>query len=224
MNKKVVFGCLGSVVVLGIVVSVLLYVFLLRPLLEISGDIRDVAKIPEMNAEILNRDPFTPPEDGVLTESQIDRFARVQTAMRNDLGPVYEELRKRSATVRSLLADMDDEKASDVSFREALDMLRGLGKVLPEAKRAQIRALNQEGFSHAEYRWVRESFYYALDEESAGIYVEDLASEVMEKKESFDPDRIPRPEVGPVPEANARTAAAFADSLDSWRPFLVFGL
>ena len=82
MNRKTLFGCLGSILVVMIVAAVAFYFFFLRPLGEILDDIEVMAALSEQNAEILNQDAFSPPEDGAITEAQMEQFARVQTAMR----------------------------------------------------------------------------------------------------------------------------------------------
>jgi hypothetical protein len=226
MNRKTLFGCLGSVLVVMIVAAVAFYFFFLRPLGEILDDIEVMAELADRNAEILNQDPHTPPEDGAITEAQMEQFARVQTAMQDHLGPTYDELAQRATQVERLIRSMDDgEETEGLGFRETLKVVQGLGEILPLAKEAQVRALNQEGLSLAEYRWVRENVYFAMGERDANLYLEDIAHEIKQKTESGG--TIVFEDRGPMPEVAERTreiAGLYRDSLERWRPFLVFGL
>ena len=220
MNKKVVLGCLGAVVVVGVAGALLLFFFVIKPIAEISGDIEDVAMVPEMNADILNHDPFTPPEDGVLTGEQVESFVRVQTTMRNGSGAAYPELDARSEKVRRMFSEGEED---EIGFREALATVRGLGEIMPSVKQVQVNALNREGLSLAEYRWIRECFYFALGQPNADVYIEDIAEEILAKKGNLGGVRIDSLPTRIVPEANVELTRAYRDSLDSWEPFLVFG-
>ncbi len=235
MNRKVVLGCLGSVVVVGLVGMALLYQFVIKPVMTVMGDLENLTEMTTMNEEVTTPDTFVIPSERVVTEEQLDRFARVQSLMIAELDAVYPELAARSAAVERMLSD-DEIQMGDqgLGFREALDVLKGLGELLPAAKQAQIEALNAEGFSITEYRYVRETMYWGLSNNAAlqvpvdviEVYVEDIAGEIKDATQNQKPVVIREGggSVVALPQSTIDMTALYADSFAKWRPFLVFGL
>jgi hypothetical protein len=114
-----------------------------------------------------------------------------------------------------------ERRLKSVGFRDAVMALDGLGSVLSLAKELQIEGLNREGFSLAEYRWVRERFYRALGFSRSHVYVEDFAAALKEGEDYSMPDEEEVPASSP---RDKDLAALYSDSVAAWYPFLVFGL
>jgi len=162
--KKVAIGCLVVAAVLVVVLGVGAYLIYRAASPYIAG-VAQLAEIPELEKAVANTSAFSAPEGDLLTEQMVSRFAAVQEAMQAHLGPRLADL-KAKAEAFDRMAKEHDRKASPA---EALAALSGLATLLVEGKRAQVEALNKAGFSHDEYRWVRERVY-----EAAGIALSEL--------------------------------------------------
>ena len=240
MNRKFLYGCLSVLALIAVAALLFLYVNVLRPTQEIMADLRQLGDLTEMNARVTEAGPFTPPADGALSSDQLERFAQVQTTMRSALGPDYDELSRRAEKLRGMHRH-EDGSVTKPGFREVIQAFKGLGPLLETAKVAQVTALNETGFSYAEYRWVRETTYRALGKENANVYLEEFAETVLnldrqgktiaEERGAADgaanADSTGAPIIPIAPTDAPRNlilAAAFGDSLAAWEPFLLFGL
>ena len=87
--KKLLIGCLAIVVLCGVVLAVGSF-FLYRaasPYIEDARSyMRGLTELGEIEKNIQNRAPHTPPGSGELTDAQVQRFARVQEHVRTSLG------------------------------------------------------------------------------------------------------------------------------------------
>jgi hypothetical protein len=218
MNRKILFGCLGAFALASLAGILFLYVYVIRPASQVADDLKQLMALRELNAEIANVDPFKPPDSGALTEDQVRRFAAVQSFMADSLGASYAALRDRAAEFEGM---REGEKRPD--FRKIFSSFKGLGAPLVEAKRLQVLALNAQGFSLAEYRWVRESVYRALGRERMGLYIEDLA-EPRGRPAGDAGEEPPLPSVEESVPANRDVVAPYTDRMEGWLAFLAFGL
>ncbi len=178
MNRRFLFGCLGVVGLAAVVGLIVLYINVIRPTREIMGDLRQLGTLSELNEQVVEKGPFVPPAEGELSADQLERFAAVQTAMRAELGNDYDEIRRRAEKLRGMNR-ADDGSVTKPGFREVIASFKGLGPLLERAKAAQVDALNAEGFSYPEYRWVRETVYASLGKKSADVYLEEFAERVL---------------------------------------------
>jgi len=223
MNRKVVMAILGTFVLFMLVSVGVFYVYLLRPAQKVMGDLDQVAELQAMNDLIRNQSPFTPPPGDELTSGDVDRFARVQETMRASLGEAdLALLLERAARLKGLVLSGDEMETQAPNMRQALLAFEGLGPVLTRAKEAQIQGLNREGFSAAEYRWVREHVYAGLGFSHPNAYLEDVAARLQRGDKEPAGDAPVEPV--PVPERNREITAPYSSSADAWFPFLVFGL
>ncbi|MEO6238492.1 MAG: hypothetical protein ABIQ52_15960, partial [Vicinamibacterales bacterium] len=96
--KKLLFGCLGIAVLAAILFAVGGY-FLYRaatPVLDSArGYLSGLGKIGELDKQIVNQVAYTAPATGELTESQVQRFARVQDSVRASLGQRMTEIEEK---------------------------------------------------------------------------------------------------------------------------------
>src|SRR5205085_201451 len=96
--KKLAIGCGIIVLVLGTAaVGVGVYVAM-----KVKGAVTQFAelgKIPDIERDLRIRTPFTPPETGEMTASQVDRLVQIQKRVRDRLG---ENAAKFERTYKSL--------------------------------------------------------------------------------------------------------------------------
>ena len=146
--KKVLFGCLGVLVIAAIVGGVAGYYFVYRPARSFMAGMTQFQEVPSLNARIRNTQRFSAPPDGMLTESMVQRYVQAQRAMHDTLGARLEELDSKYEV-------LSKQNGGNPSFSEGVEALRDLAGIIVDAKRAQVDALNANGFSLAEYDWVR---------------------------------------------------------------------
>lgn len=234
MKRHLLWAFALALVVLAGAVGTTFYLTIYRPTKAVMGDLQQLSELRAMNEGIADSGGFQPPGDDLLTAEQVERFARVQASMASELGSDYGVLQDRAMTLEGLVregktgsgkensgTDGDHLKSRPVRVRAAILAFKGLGPVLKRAKDAQIRALNREGFSMAEYRWVRESVYRALGFSHVDRYFEDYAAGDV-PNEVPDTEAVPDHPEGP--EANRELVASVSNRADDWFPFLVFGL
>lgn len=167
--KKFLIGC--GVVSLLLVVGggLAAYHFVFKPAAQIAGSVigsarevvtkagnlaQTIEAMRAMEAEVVARDAFVPPADGALGAAQIERFLAVHAAVVARLGPERERLAQAVEGTPG-----SGEAASLVA---PLTALASLGELGLAAKRAQVDALNAQGLSLAEYRWIRQTGIEAL--------------------------------------------------------------
>lgn len=165
--KKFAIGCFGVVVLLAVGgVGVVWFKFgdeITTGINTVSGWAQLAPKIEELNESIENRSGFSPPADGELTEQMLGRFLAAQRSMRNQLESRLEELQQKYEAMEQEI----DERGGQASISEMLSAYGDLTELLVDAKRAQVEALNSQGFSLQEYNWVRGQVYRALGESVA---------------------------------------------------------
>jgi hypothetical protein len=219
MQRNIIWGCLGSAGLVVILLLVAFYFFVFRPTEAVMADMAQIAELSDQNEKLRDLSLFAPPVNGLLTSGQLDRFARVQASMRAGLGSDLPVLQERAEKLHGIRDNTTDSNRV-LTMREAVVLFKGLGPVLTLAKTIQVEAMNREGFSQSEYRWVRERLYGSLGFSRTGIYIEDFEDEM--NGETVDRQTDPGGEIEPGP--NRDIAAPFSDSARDWFPFLVFGL
>ena len=219
--KKFVIGCLVVLVLAAVVVAAGSY-FLYRaasPYIEDARNyVRGLSELGELEKEIKNTSPHTPPASGELTEAQVQRFGRVQEHVRNALGQRMREFEEKYKDLSS-----NSTTKREPSFTELMNGLRDLANVFLDARRYQVEALNKEGFSQPEYSWVRLRVF-----EAAGIEVANMMDlSKMQQAirdgtgvENITPD-LPTPD---IPARNRELVKPYMDKFDEWLPLAFFGL
>jgi hypothetical protein len=218
--KKLLVGCL-VIVVLGAVVFAVGGYFLYRaatPVLENARNyVRGMSELGELEKEILNTAAYAPPESGELTDAQMQRFVRVQDSVRASLGQRFNEI---EAKYQHLKADRQQQP----SVSEVVSALGDMANVFVQARRFQVHALNQEGFSQAEYTWVRDRVFQAAGMEiTSMIDLQKLGEAVREGTgiENIGAPKVPSPK---VPEKNRALVKPHLDKMEHWIPLTFFGL
>ena len=220
--KKLLIGCLVILVLGGVLFGVGAY-YLYRaasPVLENARDYLDrFSQLGELEKQIKNQSPYAAPENGELTKEQVDRFTRVQAQVRTALGQRFDEIEEK---YKHLKANAD--RSTQPTVGEMFSALGELAGVVTDARRAQVNALNQEGFSSAEYTWVRSRVYQAAGVELSGAIDFQRIAEAARKGTGIEGIRVPEAPLGAVPAKNRELVKPHVKQMDEWLPLAFFGL
>jgi hypothetical protein len=115
----------------------------------------ELGQVPDIERGVRQRG-FTPPASAELTASQVDRFMRVQAQVRQRIGEQFDDFERKYKTL------VEKDEASLRDLPAVVAAYRDLAAVWIDAKRTQVAALNDAGFSLEEYRWIRDQAYRAL--------------------------------------------------------------
>jgi hypothetical protein len=156
--KKYVIGCAVAALLLLGVGGIALWFLVLKPATQLAGDAVDgarsglgqigaiaqtVDRMRRMDEKIVNRSAYSASADGRIEASQVTRFLAVQSATLGVLGPEFAKL-ESARQVEGMLP-----------IAEGLTAVARLGTSGIAAKTAQVEALNAQGMSLDEYRWIR---------------------------------------------------------------------
>jgi ABC-type transporter Mla subunit MlaD len=239
--KKLLVGC-ALFVMLGTLAAVAAgYWFVYRPVSGFVGEMKQVAtefeELTTLDRGIASTAPFTPPEDGLLTAEQVERFVAVQRAV----AAASEAVPDGGADLEGQIETLETETTTDAAGPEdALARLRdvparlvGIATTLRGLKQAQVDAVNAQAFSRDEYAWVKRQFFLALGLQVIPANVEGLRTQL----ENLAPGaagqidlNLEAPSGGVVPteqlapEANRALVAPFAQEADAWVVWAPFGL
>ncbi len=220
--KKLLIGCLVIVVIGVVTLGVALY-FGYRafsPMIDNATAMLQQAKDAAAESDRLeNKTAYTAPENGELSEAQVTRFLAVQDRMRKSLGPKWTDLETQANRIEA----QAKEDARELSFTEVMTMLKSLGSVIVDARRAHVDALNAEQFSASEYRWVKLRTYEAAGFELAeGI---DWSAVQEAIKDGARTVGAPAPTVSApqIPERNRELVKPHMERLQAWLPLTVLG-
>jgi hypothetical protein len=220
--KKLLFGCL-VILVLGAIAAAVGSYILYRAASPLIEDARNyyegMSQLPEIERQIENSSPHTPPESGELTEDQVQRFVRVQQHMRTSLGQRMAAIEEKYKHLKA-----NSESNAPVGITDLLSGLRDITNVYVDARRYQVEALNAERFSQDEYAWVRDRIFQAGGMEvSSRLDIEKLEEAVRRGTglEDLSADRLPRPN---VPAKNRELVKPYVNQMGEWIPFVFFGL
>jgi hypothetical protein len=160
---------------------------------------------------------FVAPASGELSQDQLDRFARVQTSIKDALGNSAGEI---EAKYRQLRANADGSRPT---MQEVMAVLSELSTVMTDARRARTDALNRDQFSPAEYEWVRTRFYQAAGVSGASIRLEKMA-DAARRGTGIAAIEAPSIAMGTVPQKNRDLVRPMLRSVDDWLPLAFLGL
>jgi hypothetical protein len=209
--KKLLLGCAVVSVVLVVSGGALAYYFVYRPAREYVASFAQLQEVPKLNERIRNKATFTPPASGELTPDIVDRFVKAQDALRERMGTRVKELEAKYKGF---------DQSHQPSMSEMLGALKDLGALFVDAKRAQVEALNETGFSLEEYQWTRNAIYLAI-----GMPVhENLEAALRKAAGDSAAEEAMRDIRVQVPEANRKLVEPFAKKLADNAPLAFFGL
>lgn len=221
--KKILGGCLIVLVVAAIGAgAAAFYAYRwAQPMLQSTGDYLERARaMTQLADNIVNKAPYLPPDNGELTQLQVERFVAVQTRVRDELGTRWAEIETKSAQIR----EKSQANHRELSFTEVASVFSDLTGIYLEARRAQVTALNVQRFSEGEYTWVRRRVYEAAGIELAGAIdlskLESAMRETAQRSSMTLPD-MPKPQ---VPAPNIALIKPHLAKVKEWVPMAVLGL
>jgi len=222
--KKLLFGCLGIVVLACILFAVggfILYRAASPVLDSARSYLSNLSKINELDKDIANQSPYTAPASGELTEAQVQRFARVQDSVKNALGQRMTEIEEKYKRFKGNADNRQQPSLSDM-----VSALNDLANVLLQARHFQVTALNEEKFSRAEYSWVRDRVFQAAGKEVVNqVDLKKIEEQIRNNTGvNVDTSRAPSVPMAPVPEKNRELVKPYLDRMDSWIPLAFFGM
>jgi len=178
-----------------------------------------VSELGEIDKQIKNTGPHTPPQTGELTEAQVQRFARVQDSVRSALGQRFDEIEVK---YQHLKANAGDSKQPSIA--EVVGALGELANVFVQARRYQVDALNQEHFSQAEYSWTRDRVFQAAGMEITKAVDFKKLEDAVRRGTGIEDIRAPKMPMPDVPEKNRALVKPYISRMDQWLPLAFFGL
>lgn len=148
--KKVMFGCLGVLLLLSLAGGFIVYRFVIAPGRSMMQSAETLQQIESLNDDIRNQQPFTAPDS--LTAEHVDRFVAVQRQLLTQLEGRISELEGR----------YEQTNQEDMTINDVMNVWQDFANLFVDAKRVQVDALNANDFSLAEYAWVRQRVFTAL--------------------------------------------------------------
>ncbi len=220
--KKLLVGCL-VVLVLGAVVLAVGGYLLYRaasPMIDNARSyLEGLSELGELDSRITNRASYTPPDSGELSETQMQRFVRVQDSVRAALGRRMTEIDEKYKHLKG-----GSDATREPTITEMIGAIRDIGGTFVEARRFQVDALNQEKFSQAEYSWVRDRVFQAAGLEVARTIDLKKIGDAVRENTGLDDVRAPELPKIDVPEKNRALVKPYLDRMDQWIPLAFFGL
>lgn len=224
--KKLFAGCL-VVLVLGMVAGGVGAYFVwraARPALESARQMADgasrLSEIADEEQRITRTQSYDGPDSGELTPEQLARFLRVQAHVRQTLGTRAEAFREK---YKALSSTRPDGTEVPPNFTQLLAGLSDMSQIYLAARRAQVDALNTEGFSRAEFTWVRLRVYQAAGAEATRYDARELEAMIR----SMTGDTTVTIREGALPDApatNRELVKPHAAQLMEWLTMASFGL
>jgi hypothetical protein len=167
MNKGLL-GCLIVGLVLLVVGGALSWFVVIKPMWDAGSEIyaagQQWVQVAELDAKVSNTRAFTEPVDGRLNADQVQRFLAVQSAIEQGLGGNWKALEEKYDALKRGV----EQENREPSLQEIFGAYGDLSGIVLTAKQAQVEALNKQGMSLAEYRYLRMQAYLA-----AGIALND---------------------------------------------------
>jgi hypothetical protein len=205
-GAKIAIGCGIAVVVVGVVAIVGLGAgaYWIKGKAEKSlGDIK--ARTEEINKyeKQANRNPFTPPPDGVIQEAQLLKFlgARKQVyAVYEQKKPEFDSLSERT------------KHKKDLSLSETVEGATLVARLAADVRLAQVKALAEAGMSEAEYRYLQQAVYFSgwaseFQKESGGKQPADVMADAFKQAGAASAEAVRRAGEAGVPDSSLPSQA-----------------
>jgi hypothetical protein len=200
-GTKIAIGCGITVLLGGVVVIVVVGAgayWAKGKVQQYAGDIK--AKTDEINKyeKEANRNPFTPPADGVIQEAQLLKFL----AVRKQIYAVYQDHKPEFES----LSDRTKHK-KDLSLSETVEGATMMARLVADIRLVQLKALAAAGMSEAEYRFLQQAVYSSgwaseFQKESGGKQAADVMAETLKQTGSAGLEAIRKAGEAGVPGAS----------------------
>jgi hypothetical protein len=220
--KKLLVGCLIILALGGIFLGVGAY-FLYRAASPMLQDARNylqrMSELGEVEKSVANKSSYAPPATNELSSAQMQRFARVQDSVRVELGQRMAEIDEKYKHLK----DSVERNDQPPSIGDMLSALGEMTHVIVDARRFQVAALNREGFSLAEYAWVRDRVFEAAGTEWTSRIDLHKLEEAVRKGTGSDGFEVPQLPSPNVPEQNRALVKPYLEQMNRWIPLAFFG-
>jgi hypothetical protein len=156
--KKLAIGC-GIVLVLALIALGVGVFWVAHKAQTVIAGLSELKNIPDLDKQIRNTTPFSPPASGELSSEQVSRYVAVREQVRQQLGARAKEL---DAQYKALAERMDKHQQTPLDIPQMIEAYKDLAGLYILGKRAQVAALNDKNLSLGEYRWIQQQAYTAL--------------------------------------------------------------
>ncbi|MEM1081704.1 MAG: hypothetical protein AAGH65_09005, partial [Pseudomonadota bacterium] len=137
--KKVLIGCLGVILLVVVGGSILGYLFVIKPGMQVYSEVVQLGEnFEQANESIENQSSFSPPASEELTAQQVDRYLAAQDSIRASLGARLEELEDKYRR----FDQSQDGGGEQAGIGDVIGAYGDIFGLLAEAKQAQVDALN----------------------------------------------------------------------------------
>jgi hypothetical protein len=216
--KKIAIGC-GIIAIVGLIIAAVATYYVVNKVQSTVAEFAALGEIPAIEREVRNKDVFSPPASGELTEAQVTRFLQVQQQVRSLVGTRFAEF---EAKYKELSERMNKDEGTVLDAPAVIGAYKDLAQTFVAAKRAQVEALNAAGLSLDEYRWVRTQTYAALGIPLGEFDVSQVIDDIREGRQPEQPDTVA---VGPSgPEVNRTLVEPHRKTLEDNAALPFFGL
>ena len=212
--KKLALGCGVIVIVIGVVVTIAMYVVANRTSRYLRNS-NAIAALQTIGKGVDNTAPFTAPATGELTADMMRRFAAVEDEMVDKLGPRFHEL---EAMQNEFMRREQAEHRKATSAEDFKNITSSMGFIV-QAQGAWIEALNRQRFSMDEYQWVRGRVWSA-----SGMNLLELSSRDSSALSRGGAMRPIAPSADAVPPHNRELVKPYLPKMKNWVPLAFFGL
>src|SRR5262249_45629844 len=214
--KKLAIGCAVVLVVVGAAAVGVTYYGYLK-VKSMATQFAELGQVADLESHVKIKTPFTAPESGELTATQVDRLIQVQTRVRQSLGTEFAAIERNYQTLLN-------KKQADVTDLPALvGAYKDMAHALVDAKKAQVDALNDLGMSIGEYRWIRAETYHSLGTPFVDLDFAQLA-ERQRNGQTAGTLSLNANMTGAPPTANAKLVEKYRKQLEDYMPLASFGL
>jgi hypothetical protein len=220
--KKVFAGCLivVAIALVGFGVAGYYAFRAMKPVIDNASNYMDKAReVTRLGEGIKNTTAFTPPKNGELTLTHVERFLAVQSRVRADLNTNWDEVETKSAEIRRRA-----ERNTDWSLSELTNVFSDIANIYLDGRKSQITALNTQRFSEPEYEWVRRRVYEAAGVQLAGNLDLSKIESLARDNASQGGIELPAMDLPKVPEKNISLVKPHIAKIKEWIPMAVLGL
>ncbi len=218
MSKKIVSGCLGVFLLLVVIIAVLVYSFLYVPIRRAHATL---GTIQQANERIENQEEYDIPQGGFLDAAQVQRFISVQERISSELEPKMADMKQKYETLGKEL------EGRDPKLREIFRAWHDVLQLFADAKHIQVDALNAEGFSLGEYRFVRQAFYLALGLDLLPYSIDAIAQAAKDRELSMEFDKFKLDSeifTEEALESNRELVSQYSERAEDWLVYAFWGL
>lgn len=210
--KKFAIGCLGLILVLSIAGGIAGYVFVYRPakkaITATIDNVKQLEQISELNKQVSNQSSFTIPSNKLLNQQQVDRYMTVQKSMKEHLETDFNTLEEKYKDIKG------EPNLKDIG--KVMGAYSDLIRIILDAKKSQVAALNANDFSLDEYEWVKRQVFAAAGQTLTSIDLSKISSGNSNPAEILLPTNIPT--------QNVELLEKYKDGLEDYIGLAFFGL